>query len=161
MKDFNKSDIAALDFIVSHCLETDFSVNADDLIKSGHIKLINEKGYGTLSPQFDASKEFKRYLGIIEKHGVCDCVFTQDGEFASSNSKTFNFQKQGGFKALYKDLKKENKRNKLEFELAESNIKANRLNEKNAKKNNIATAINIIIGILNFGALIWQMFRAE
>lgn len=43
-----------------------------------------------------------------------------------------------------------------ELNLAESNINANILNEKNAKFNKYATIANIIIGLLNIGILIWQ-----
>lgn len=123
MKDFNKSDIPALDFIIDQCLTKGYSLTANDLVKHGHIKLTDKKGYGTLSPEFDASKEFNRYLGILKKHGVCECVFTSDGEFARANENTFNFQKQGGFKSLYKDLKEQRKRDKLDFKKTKTDLK--------------------------------------
>ncbi len=56
---------------------------------------------------------------------------------------------------------------KLEIDLAKSNIEANILNReiakqntKNQKKNNISTWVNIAIGILNFSALLWQIIKA-
>ncbi|WP_100613101.1 hypothetical protein [Confluentibacter lentus] len=123
MKDFNKSDIPALDFIIDQCLKTGFSVNANDLVDSGHIKLTDEKGYSSLTTEFDVTQEFTRYLGILDKYKVCECSFAEDAEFASSNSRTFNFQKQGGFKALYKDLKEQRKRDKLDFKKTKTDLK--------------------------------------
>lgn len=56
---------------------------------------------------------------------------------------------------------------KLEIDLAKSNIEANILNRevaeqntKNQKRNNISTWVNIVIGILNFLALMWQIIKA-
>jgi hypothetical protein len=56
---------------------------------------------------------------------------------------------------------------KLEIDLAKSNIEANILNKEVAeqntkiqKRNNITTWVNIIIGILNFLALMWQIIKA-
>lgn len=55
----------------------------------------------------------------------------------------------------------------LEIDLAKSNIEANILNKEVAeqntkiqKRNNITTWVNIIIGILNFLALMWQIIKA-
>ncbi|UKM66596.1 hypothetical protein GSB9_03186 [Flavobacteriaceae bacterium GSB9] len=48
-----------------------------------------------------------------------------------------------------------------ELNLAESNIKANKLNEKNSKFNKYSTIANIIIGLLNAGLLIWQILKPE
>jgi len=45
-------------------------------------------------------------------------------------------------------------RNKLEVELAKSNIRANQLNELNEKFNRRTTKVNIIIGIINVLAAI-------
>ena len=61
-----------------------------------------------------------------------------------------------------KQLEKEN----LELKLAKSNLEANKLNkkiaksnEKNERKNRITTWINIIIGIINIGLLLWQILK--
>ena len=65
-----------------------------------------------------------------------------------------------------------NNRNKLkdtlEIDLAKSNLEANELNKKiakqnakNEKKNRITTWINIGIGIINVGLLIWQIIKSE
>lgn len=57
---------------------------------------------------------------------------------------------------------------KLELELAKSNIEANQLNrevaarnQKNEKSNNIATWINVGIGVLNIGLLAWQLLHSK
>jgi hypothetical protein len=57
---------------------------------------------------------------------------------------------------------------KIEIDLAKSNLKANELNRKiakqnkeNEKKNRVSTWVNIIIGLLNFFALIWQIIKSE
>lgn len=57
---------------------------------------------------------------------------------------------------------------KLEFELAQSNIEANKLNKevaernrRNEKTNSIATWINVGIGLLNLAILIWQLTKGK
>lgn len=62
-----------------------------------------------------------------------------------------------------KNLLKEN----LEIDLAKSNLEANKLNKKiakqnteNEKKNRISTWVNIIIGVLNFLAILWQIIKS-
>jgi hypothetical protein len=59
-------------------------------------------------------------------------------------------------------------RDKLELDLAKSNLEANELNRKiakqnkeNEKKNRISTWINIGIGFINILLLIWQILKAE
>jgi len=46
---------------------------------------------------------------------------------------------------------------RLNIDLAESNIEANKLNKKNSGFNKIATIINVIIGILNAILIVWQI----
>ena len=48
-----------------------------------------------------------------------------------------------------------------EKKLSESNLKANELNEKISKRNKKETIINIILGIINIGLLIWQIVKSE
>lgn len=54
---------------------------------------------------------------------------------------------------------KEKEIKKIELNLAKSNIKANKLNEKNSCFNKWTTIVNIIIGLLNIGILIWQAMK--
>lgn len=156
MKDFNKSDIKTLDFIVDQCLTKGYGINANDLVKSGHINLTDKKGYGTLTPEFDASAEFTRYLGILKKYDVCDCTFTKDGEFASSNSNTLNFQKQGGFKAIYKDLNEQRKREQLEYEKSKVDLKLAKETLKDLPKTKKLSKWAIIISLI---AILLQLIQ--
>ena len=71
-------------------------------------------------------------------------------------------------KGYLKFVKKDNFKEDLEIKLAKSNLQANKINKKIAKKNTanekfnrISTIINIIIGALNIGLLIWQLSKAE
>lgn len=48
-----------------------------------------------------------------------------------------------------------------EKKLSGSNIKANELNKKISKRNKNETIINIILGIINIGLLIWQIVKSE
>lgn len=119
MTNFEKADIEPLDFIIAKCLETDWAVTAEPLIKKGYIKLKDERGYGFLNPHFEVRKNFVRYLHILDSFGVCKCNFDEDCESARSNSKTLHFQKQGGFEKVYADLIAEstlaNKKSELEI----------------------------------------------
>ncbi|MCB4809636.1 hypothetical protein LG651_15375 [Tamlana sp. 62-3] len=109
MTNFEKADIEPLDFIIAKCLETNWPVTAEPLIKKGFIKLTDNQGYGTLITDFEVRKRFVRYLYILDSYGVCECNFNEDSESARANNKTEHFQKQGGFKKEYKELRK-NKR---------------------------------------------------
>lgn len=52
-------------------------------------------------------------------------------------------------------------KNIIELKLSESNIRANELNEKNSKRNKRETIINIVLGIINIGLLIYQAITAK
>ena len=54
--------------------------------------------------------------------------------------------------------KKIKEKEEVELRLALSNIEANKLNAKVAKRNKYSTLVNIIIGALNLGLLFWQIF---
>ncbi|WP_417860872.1 hypothetical protein [Winogradskyella sediminis] len=128
MTNFEKNDIEPLDFIIEKCLETDWVVTAEPLIKKGFIKLTDEQGYGTLNPNFEVRKNFIRYLHILDSFGVCKCNFDEDCESARSNSKTLHFQKQGGFKKVYADLKAESKLTDKKSKLEISNLELQKEN---------------------------------
>ena len=58
-------------------------------------------------------------------------------------------------------------REKLENDLAKSNLEANKLNkkiakqnQKNEKFNKITTWINVAIGLINIGLLVWQILKS-
>lgn len=152
MIDFRKKDIEPLDWMVNEVL-IKYVLTPDDLVESGMFK--EQKGL-EIDITHTSINEFKRYLYVLDKYKVCDCTSQMDGINVRSNDYTLQFKNLGGFKKLYKDLKKQEKREDLEFELAESNISANKLNKKIAKRNKRETIINIILGLVNVGILIWQ-----
>lgn len=66
-----------------------------------------------------------------------------------------------------KEIAKELKES-LEIDLAKSNLEANKLNRKiakqnteNEKKNQVSTWVNIGIGIINIGLLVWQILKSK
>jgi len=71
-----------------------------------------------------------------------------------------DFLNNGGFSKLEKQKKEKlidiKKLKDLEYKLAKSNIRANEINEKVAKRNKRETIINIILGLINIGLIIWQ-----
>ena len=152
MIDFTKKDIESLDWIVNEVIVR-YALNPDDLVEAGIIK--EQKGL-EIDVTYSTITEFKRYLYVLDKYKVCDCVSSMDMLNVRVNEYTPQFKNLGGFKKLYADLKKQEKREELEFELAESNIQANKLNKKIAKRNKKETIINIVIGLINIGILIWQ-----
>lgn len=66
------------------------------------------------------------------------------------------------------ELQASKRKEQLELELTKSNIEANELNKriaeqntKNEKKNRIAMWVNIIIGVINVGLLLWQIMDGK
>lgn len=89
-----------------------------------------------------------------------------------SNGYTEKFLDNGGFTKIaeleYEKELKTSERETLEINLAKSNLEANILNKKiaiqnrkNEKQNRVSTWINIGIGIINVGLLIWQILKPE
>ncbi len=78
----------------------------------------------------------------------------RSGNIYDVTSKGQSIHKDGGF-THQEDVAKE--RVQIELDLAKSNIEANRLNKENYRFNRIATIINIIIGALNIGLILWQI----
>jgi hypothetical protein len=152
MIDFRKEDIEPLDWMVSEVIVR-YVLTPDDLVKSG---IFNEQKGLEIDITHTSINEFKRYLYVLDKYNVCDCTSQMDGINVRSNDYTLQFKNLGGFKKVYADLKKQEKREDLELELAESNISANKLNKRIAKRNKRETIINIILGLINVGILIWQ-----
>ena len=80
----------------------------------------------------------------------------------------FRLTEAGIIFSSFKEYETKELKDKLEIDLANSNLEANKLNKKiaknnakNEKKNRISTWINIGIGIINVGLLIWQILKAE
>ena len=116
------------------------------------------------------------FARILEDHNLrlfISKMLIEDFEFVEKvNSQFLMLKKKGweftSFKDIEsKELAKELKEN-LEMDLAKSNLEANKLNKKiakqnteNEKKNRISTWVNIGMGIINAGLLIWQILKSE
>ena len=148
MKDFNKTDIPALDFMVKTAIEKGY-VNGDDLIAAGFIELENTSDLEfNIRAREIAVDESVRLIHILDKQGICECFFNRDSEFARKNEKTFLFQKQGGFKALYADLKAERKREKLEVRKTEVDLDLAEKTLKEFPRTKFLAWSGFIIGVL-------------
>ena len=86
----------------------------------------------------------------------------------SIDIKTKEFLRQGGFRKEVQDelkrIKESSEKEKLEIELAKSNLEANELNksiaaknEKDKKRNKTERIINISLGVLNLVLLVVQI----
>ena len=103
---------------------------------------------------------------------IADIKMGEYETYIGANGLTQNFLDEGGFsisELIYKEnLKKQSERENLELELAKSNLEANELNKKNAeqnkrneKSNRIGMWINILIGIINLGLIVWQILTKK
>ena len=119
-----------------------------------------------------SSNESKAFASLMEREELIR-VF---GDFCALEKFGLEVFNSGGWLKYLSDKEKQDKaqelkireRENLELDLAKSNLEANKLNKKIAKKNaknekfnRISTILNIIIGILNIGLLIWQILKAE
>ncbi len=146
------------DKILEYCIEKDTHVTAYEI----HQNLFPNISEEEIEDIFAELKNNERPVGDIR--------ISQYNSIIIADGRTKSFLDNGGFteierisKVQYeKDVEIEN----LELELAKSNIEANKLNKKvakenakNEKRNQISTWINIGIGILNIGILIWQILK--
>lgn len=118
-------------------------------------------------------RDSKRFAEILDSKGLINLEYTKKYRCDLTE---FGFEvcNYGGWLKYIKDKSEqeqqsesENKeKEEIEFKLAKSNLEANKLNkriakrnEKNEKSNQISTWINIVIGIVNVGLLIWQILK--
>lgn len=163
MIELQKADIEKLDLILEVISEQDIfglTWKGIEHKKPNFFKNLNPKDFKDLIFFDHNAREYERLASVFKKYdcgNVNKVTPFEGGELTiSRNHNTLQFKKQGGFKRLYSELKEKKKRENIEFELAESNIRANKLNEKIAKRNKKETIINIVIGLINIGLLIWQ-----
>lgn len=157
MKEFNKKDIHALDFMIQTIILNEF-VYMEDLVAKQLIKYdIKSTLDFNVRAKEAAMDEFVRYLSILEAYDVCICSYNQDQEYGKKNEKTFQFQKKGGFQNLYTLLKKRRKRKKLEFQktkvdlvLAEKMLKEYPKTKWIARISLVITMILVILEITKF-----------
>jgi hypothetical protein len=139
-----------------------YEVNNNSLFFDDFVDCDGNELYATFRVDHFASEMKNRSL-ITIKDSLC--IITEFG---------FNIVNNGGWlkhlieieKVEKISLEQKNIKDQLELDLAKSNLEANKLNRdiaerntKNEKKNQITTWVNIIIGILNFSALIWQIIK--
>lgn len=107
---------------------------------------------------------------ILEQERLIDirvnnCLLSKFGREVSNNGGWIKHLETKDL--LNQNLKEKNElKEQLEFDIAKSNLKANKLNKKiaeqnakNEKSNIIATWINVVVGIINIGLFVWQALK--
>ncbi len=151
--EMDKNDAKVLDLIVEKIISTKEPISFNDF---------NEVEFLSITDMKLDETEFRRLIDIISSEGVGKITAYQfDSETTiQKNENTAKFNKRGGFTKLYQDelerKEKEEEREKLEIDLAKSNIEANELNksiadknDKNERKNTIGMWVNITTGVIN------------
>jgi len=148
MKTISKGE--ALDLILQYCLEkTEKEYVSLNELQTEVLTDVNEDIIIMLLERIKNSHD-----------KIAEVIMSEHTTVIRASGLTERYLEQGGFTASEKreqaELEQEKKHKDLEFKLAESNIRANELNEKIAKRNKRETIINIILGLINIGILIWQ-----
>ena len=160
-----ENDIIVLDFIIDKIIESRHPIWLDALIEEGYLKTETE---------IDRGYEFKRLISAIDELN-CGTLreYPQTNSYSiERNEHTLKFKERGGFKKYCKDelekIERENEKDKLETDLAKSNLEANKLNkliayknDKNEKKNTIGMWVNISIGVLNIVLIAIQIWLSS
>ncbi len=159
----DKSDIETLDLIIGKILEL------DSKIYDGILKDIEKyKDYKISDIKFESN----RIMNIIESYGCAKVTRLIRGNTIEKNENTKKFKEHGGFAKIYQDelnrIERENESEKLEINLAKSNLEANELNksiaaknDRNEIRNNIGMWVNIFIGVLNIGLIVLQIWLSS
>ena len=148
------------DSILKYCIEKETHVSASEISKN-------------LLPNITL-EEIEELFAEIRDHNknIADVRISEYACMIIPDGRTETFINNGGFVKIAeleaeKDLRISKKEN-LEFDLAKSNLEANKLNKKiakqnteNEKKNRISTWVNIGVGIINAGLLVWQILKSE
>lgn len=154
-----ESDIKVLNFIIEKVLETKGRINYTQVVSSGLIMKESQK---------EQILEFRRLLKIIENINCAKVLWSDFFDTVDINEHTQDFKDRGGFDKYFQDeldkIEKENEREKIEIELAKSNLEANELNksiaaknETDKKRNKTERIINISLGVLNLVLLVVQI----
>ncbi|PWJ96815.1 hypothetical protein BC749_10992 [Flavobacterium araucananum] len=118
------------------------------------------------------NQEMLYYISEIGKHPeiIIDYFDHNETYVIQVGIATKKFIENGGFSKI-EEIKIKNETNKVkkeEFEylLAKSNLEANKLNKKianqnlkNERNNKVTSWINIVLGAINIGLLIWQIIK--
>lgn len=118
---------------------------------------------------FNDKREINYIIKFLETNNLLNATWVSSGDVAMINSSDFtcNAVKTNILENEYNKQKQKEEKEILEIELAKSNIDANKLNaeiakknERNRRANNIATWINVSVGLINLGIIIWQLMKA-
>lgn len=150
------------DAILKYCLKDGTDDNfmiASEIIRDVFPEMTNE--------------EMMYYISEIIKHPdiIIDYFNHNETYIIKVDIKSLKFIENGGFTKIeeieIQNIKKRLLIENFELALAESNLAANKLNKKiakqnfkNEKSNKITTWINIVIGIINIGLLVWQVVKS-
>lgn len=148
------------DSILKYCIEKETHVSASEIFKN-------------LLPNITL-EEIEELFAEIKNHNknIADVRISEYACLIIPDGRTKSFINNGGFAKIAeleneKELKLSEKET-LEIDLAKSNLEANKLNKKiakqnteNEKKNRFSTWVNIGIGFINAGLLIWQILKSE
>ena len=101
--DFTKKDIENLDKILALLLLKN-NIDIGTLYKE---KIITENSNGLEIDLINTSEnEYERYLTILKNRNLCKVGQTKEGKYAQKTDLTYDFQKSGGFKTLYRESNK-------------------------------------------------------
>lgn len=155
----DKLDIEILDKILDVVIESNSMINYRRFDEYEHFNYLSDE---------KRKLEFQRLIDYFENYNCADII--KHGCFNSldKNQITQRFKNNGGFGGKYQEelklIKRVEERDKLETELAISNLEANALNkaiadknDKNERKNTIGMWVNIIIGVLNIVLIVIQI----
>lgn len=113
------------------------------------LKILKKEGGSTFKHQLKAQySERETVISLLNDLDLIDFI-GQTNEHIRLTEKGYQFE----------SFEKLNKESRLQIDLAESNIEANKVNAKNSKFNRIATVINVIVGIINLSIILWQIFK--
>ena len=152
--------------------------NLDELIDKNLNLLFESKTNSVMRIDFTdlngkQIRESKRLAEIMDSKGLINLEYSKKYRCDLTE---FGFEvcNYGGWLKYLKDKANQEKqteseikeREEIELKLAKSNLEANKLNkriakqnEKNEKTNRITTWINVVIGIINIGLLVWQILK--
>lgn len=156
--------IENIDELIDKNLKIIFDTDKKSVMRTEFVELNDRKLYES---QRLAEIMDEKNLIKLEYSKKYRCDLTEFGLEVSQNGGWLEYLKNKA--KTDKKLKEEiKKRDELEYELAKSNIEANKLNQKiakqnakNEKSNKIATWVNVAIGIINIGLLVWQIVKAK
>jgi acid phosphatase class B len=106
--------------------------------------------------------EFNKQIDFLENSEFIDEANFGSDEYSITKPLGLNKLKELRSEkiALEKSEQEEKEFKQIEFDLAKSNIEANKLNAQVAKRNKIESNINIILGVINISILIWQVLKS-